>query len=106
MTEQPNLSYIHQLSGGDQAFEEKLMAVVKKELPQEVEIYHKSINSENFREAALIVHKLKHKISILGLEESYRFAEIYEDELRDDRNKKQAEFENILQTMLSFINES
>lgn len=106
MKEQPNLSYIHQLSGGDKAFEDKLLNVVKRELPEEVETYRHSISHGNFKEAAANVHKLKHKISILGLEESYRFAEVYEEELRESENNRQEGFEEILQNMLSFIEES
>lgn len=106
MKEQPNLSYIHQLSGGDKTFENKLLSVVKRELPEEVETYHHSIAEENFVEAAANVHKLKHKISILGLEESYRFAEVYEEELRENENIRQEGFEEILENMLSFIEQS
>ena len=29
--EQPNLSYIHSMSGGDKAFEQKLIAIIKLE---------------------------------------------------------------------------
>lgn len=105
MREQPNLSYIHQLSGGDKEFENRLLNVVRRELPEETKVYHENIQEENFQEAAANVHKLKHKISILGLEESYRFAEIYEEELRDGANIRQGEFETILQTMLAFIKE-
>ncbi|MBT8295636.1 MAG: Hpt domain-containing protein [Gramella sp.] len=101
--EEPNLSYIHQLSGGDPAFETRLLEVVKRELPEECDVWRKNIKNENFAEASNNVHKLKHKISILGLEESYRFAETYEDELRDGHNLRQQEFEEILQLMLSFI---
>ena len=103
MKEQPNFSYIHQLSGGDQNFEIKLLEVVKRELPEEIEIYRRNIQKENYIKASENVHKLKHKISILGLEKSYRLAELYEDELREGRNERQAKFEVILQKMLAFI---
>ncbi|TRO63342.1 Hpt domain-containing protein [Christiangramia sabulilitoris] len=103
MDEQPNLSYIHQLSGGDKAFEARLMEVVKRELPEESQTWRDNISSGNLDDAASSVHKLKHKISILGLEESYRFAETYEDELREGFNIRQEEFEKLLQLMLSFV---
>ncbi len=103
MKEQPNLSYIHQLSGGDKDFENKLLAVVNRELPEEAEIFLRNLKSGDFKEAASNVHKLKHKISILGLEKSYYVAERYEDELREGKNDLQAEFEEILQRMLNFI---
>ncbi|MFV8282747.1 Hpt domain-containing protein [Christiangramia marina] len=106
MNEQPNLNYLHQLSGGDKEFENKLLAVVKREFPEEEDVYLKNIEQGNFIEAASNVHKLKHKISILGLEESYRFAEIYEEELRENDPKKHKSFNEILQKMSDFIAKS
>lgn len=106
MKEQPNLNYLHQLSGGDKEFENKLLAVVKKEFPEEEAVYHENIRQDNFVEAASNVHKLKHKISILGLEESYRFAEIYEEELRENDPGKHQSFTEILQNMRDFITKS
>ena len=37
--EQPNLSYIHSMSGGDKAFEEKIINIIKTEFPLEKEEY-------------------------------------------------------------------
>ncbi|WP_031425259.1 Hpt domain-containing protein [Flavimarina sp. Hel_I_48] len=105
MKEKPNLSYINQLSGGDKIFEGKLLSVIKRELPEEAATYRTSIKNKDFTEAAVNVHKLKHKISILGLEESYLFAENYEEELREDKNVSQSEFEEILHAMSAFIEE-
>lgn len=106
MKEQPNLSYIHQLSGGDKVFEDKLMSVVKRELPEEIFSYRTSIFEKNLLKASSCVHKLKHKISILGLEKSYYFAESYEEDLREGSNTGQQEFEEILQRMLTFIKQT
>lgn len=101
--EQPNLSYINQLSGKDDAFKNKLIAVVKAEFPEEKAVYVKSIASNNFKEAAENVHKLKHKISILGLEKSYGVAVIYEENLLENSTEGQVEFENILQTITNYL---
>ena len=103
MKEKPNLSYIKQLSGGDETFEKKLIGVVKRELPEEIAAYQKNIELNDYLEASSNVHKLKHKISILGLEESYLFAETYEEELRDNKNNRQPAFEEILKAMTFFI---
>ena len=105
MKEQPNLSYINQLSGGDLAFEAKLISIVKRELPQEVEAYKKSLNDKKFQIAADHVHKLKHKISILGLELSYQLAIDYEEDLLNEDLSKQKEFEEVLQIMMRFVEE-
>ncbi len=69
--EQPNLDYIRNLSGGDEAFEAKIIAVLKKELPVEFEDFKNKIQKKNFQESAALVHKLKHKISIFGLKKAY-----------------------------------
>ena len=45
--EQPNLSYINTLSGGDKEFEAQLLDVVKKEFPTEKETYYKNLNNKN-----------------------------------------------------------
>ncbi|MDT0643819.1 Hpt domain-containing protein [Zunongwangia sp. F363] len=106
MKEAPNLSYIHQLSDGNKDFEEKLLNVVRRELPEEIEVFKQNIRNKNYKEASANVHKLKHKISILGLEKTYHLAEDYESELREGENKRQAEFEEKLQMMLAFVQQS
>lgn len=102
--EEPNLSYIHSMSGGNKAFEEKLIGIIKAEFPLEKQEYRDNITSNNYKLAAANVHKLKHKISILGLEKSYEVAVNYEENLIDHKTDGQEEFEAILQIMTDFIN--
>lgn len=102
--EQPNLNYISELSGNDLEFRSTLIEIVKKELPIEIEFYQKSIESDNFFNAAQAVHKLKHKISILGLEKSYYIAEDFENNLNNNSKTLQDEFEAILESMIRFVN--
>ena len=45
--------------------------------------------------AAESVHKLKHKISILGLNKSYYIAEKFEDNLKDNSTELQSDFDAI-----------
>lgn len=101
--EQANLSYIESMSGGDKAFEQKLIDIIQKEFPEEKEVYFNNINAENFKEAAENVHKLKHKISILGLVKSYEVAVDYENNLIDNSTKGKEDFESILQLMTDFL---
>ncbi|GER60016.1 Hpt domain-containing protein [Patiriisocius marinus] len=103
--EQPNLSYIKELSGGDASFEEKLINVVKNELPDEIVEYQNNIEIENYKLAAENVHKLKHKFGIVGLEKSYQVAIDYEAGLLEGNLDLKEEFEAILQLIHSFINE-
>ncbi|MBE7640586.1 Hpt domain-containing protein [Salegentibacter sp. BLCTC] len=103
MEEQANFSYIQQLSGGDKDFEIELLKVIKRELPGEIEVFRKNTQNRAYKNASDSVHKLKHKISILGFEKAYHLAELYEAELREGQNNKQPEFEEILEKMLRFI---
>lgn len=101
--EQPNKSYIKSLSGGDLVFEEKLMAIIKKEFPEEKEVYQTNIKNKNLKLTAENVHKLKHKISVLGLEKSYDIATKYEMNLLEGNTCLNKEFESILDTITHFL---
>ena len=79
MMEKPNLNYLKEISGDDRIFEQKMLEIVKKELPEEIKSYKNFIELQNYNQAAEMVHKIKHKISILGLEKSYQVAIDYEE---------------------------
>lgn len=101
--EQPNSEYINQLAGDNQEFKLKVISILKRELPEEVAFYENQIQSKNYKLAAESVHKLKHKVSILGLEKSYYIAEEYEDNLKEQSTELQSEFESILKAMQDFV---
>lgn len=101
--EQPNSEYINQLAGDNQEFKLKVISILKRELPEEIELYQNYIGSNNYLLAAESVHKLKHKVSILGLEKSYYIAEEYEDNLKDNSTNLQSDFEAILKRMQDFV---
>ncbi|MCB4799404.1 Hpt domain-containing protein [Neotamlana laminarinivorans] len=101
--EQPNLSYIHSMSGGDKAFEQKLINIIKEEFPQEKQAYYNSASAKQLKETAENVHKLKHKISILGLEKSYEIAREYEENLVEGNTNLENEFNNILQNITDYL---
>ncbi|QXP60275.1 Hpt domain-containing protein [Olleya sp. HaHaR_3_96] len=101
--EQPNQSYINNLSGGDEAFKQKLIDIIKKEFPEEKQVYFDNFNAENYKLAADNVHKLKHKISILGLEKSYEVAVAYEISLEDGKTDEKEQFEAILDTITKYL---
>jgi HPt (histidine-containing phosphotransfer) domain-containing protein len=103
--EQPNSNYINELSGEDIEFKQKMITIIKTELPQEIESYEIFISSKNYKATAEMVHKLKHKISVLGLEKSYYIAEEFEDNLKKNSTVLQSEFEEILSVMQKFVND-
>ncbi len=101
--DKPNLSYIKELADGDAEFEADLIAILKKELPKEKEAFIESIRKQHYQNSAEHVHKIKHKISILGLEKSYVFAIDFEEELKNDNPTKYDTFLSILQNMEEFL---
>jgi hypothetical protein len=50
------------------------------------------------------VHKLKHKLNILGLEEAYGLSVIYEEELKKGDTSLAPKFTSILDTIESYLN--
>jgi len=103
--EQPTLETVKQIAGGDLVFEHKLIEIIKWELPLELVEYQEHLASNAFAKAALIVHKLKHKISILHMHKSYKLAERYEDELREGKATLKEDFEDVINGMISFVNQ-
>lgn len=101
--EEANLNYINELSGDNVEFREKIIAIIKEELPEEIKVYESYKASNNFSQMAQSVHKLKHKISILGLEKSYYIAEKYELNLKNNSTEIQLDFEIILKKMQDFV---
>jgi hypothetical protein len=99
----PNLNYIDNLSGEDIEFKFKIIEILKKEISIEKEIYLNSIQSLDYIKTAEIVHKLKHKISMIGLEKDYIVAENYEINLKKQAIFLKNDFEEVLQKMENYI---
>jgi len=102
--EKPNKIYLKQLSDGDVAFENQIISIIKKEFPVEVLEYQNSIKSNDFLKTADNVHKLKHKISILGLERGYEIASEFEKELKNGMKIQQVSFDEILNKISLYLN--
>ncbi len=93
------------MSGGDTGFEQKLINIIKTEFPEEQRTYQTCISNKDYKATSEIVHKLKHKISILGLEKSYQVAAKYELKLLDGQLELKDEFELILATITNYLQE-
>lgn len=102
--ETPNLKYIYDMSGGDKVFEEKMISIIKAELPKEILQFNEAIDSDELQLAAQSVHKLKHKIGLMGLDKSYLKANEFEQNLNANSQVLREEFMDILNNMTIFIN--
>jgi len=99
----PNLEYINQLAGDDLEFRNTFIKILKDEYPVEKLEYIQNIKNSNFEAAAQNVHKLKHKMNILGLEQSYKVAVIFEEELRLGNDRLKDDFMTIMRTIESYL---
>jgi HPt (histidine-containing phosphotransfer) domain-containing protein len=97
MEQQPNLNYIKELSAGDTAFEKKFIGVLKEEIPLEKKEYIHCIANMKYKETGDLVHKLKHKLNILGLTEDYKLAVIFEEALKNKDDQLKDDFLAILE---------
>jgi len=101
--ETPNLKVIEQYAQGDAETKKMLLDIVIEEFPEEKESYYKQFKTKDAKKTQEAVHKIKHKISILGLEKSYEIANKYEVNLLNDSFDLNDEFHQILETITSFI---
>ena len=103
MKEQPNLDYFNQIACGEEAILNSLISILKSEFPQQLESYNQSILEVNFIESAEALHKLKHKVRLLGLEKGYNIANEFENNLREQNMQNKKEFEYVLKNITNFI---
>lgn len=94
--EKPNLSVIKEIAGDDLDFQQNLLEIIKKEFPEEVEDFKKNMASKNYDEASNNVHKIKHKISLLGLVQSFELATNFEKQLKNSQTQLHHKFIEIL----------
>lgn len=101
--EKPNLNYIKELASGSVKFEQKLISIVKREFPEEKAEFLKKYTAKNYSETAEHVHKLKHKIGMMGLENGYNTAIAFEEELKQNKTTLYSEFMLTLDTIEDFL---
>lgn len=101
--EQPSFYQIDKLARGDEEVKNMLIDVIKEEFPLEKNEYFNSFNDNDYKKTKELVHKLKHKISILGLTKSYELASAYEHNLVNNSIEGFKDFEITLATITDFV---
>lgn len=102
--EEPNIEYINKLSRNEEVIKQKFINILKFELPIEIDAYYVSLHLKRWPQTVQCIHKLKNKIAILGLENSYHLADEYEKSEQNSRKKLQIAFEKTLTLMQQFVN--
>ncbi|MEH6680478.1 MAG: Hpt domain-containing protein [Sediminicola sp.] len=103
MTETPNLKYLDDLAQGDEGFRKKFIGILKEEFPSEKQCYLDAMENGFFREASEHVHKIKHKLNVLGVHKSYSLAVRHENELRKGGNKYHMDFLSVLSEIEAYL---
>ncbi len=103
--ELPNLSVIKEISENDMEFQNSIIEILKTEFPQEVDLYKQNFDSKNYFEASNNVHKLKHKISLLGLNNGLQTATAYELALKNGNIELHNDFIKILDKIHVYLYE-
>jgi hypothetical protein len=81
--ETPNLSFIKEIAGDDEIFQKRILEIIKKEFTEEVSLFKTNFSLKKYEDAANDVHKIKHKISLLALEQGSKKASEFEKELKE-----------------------
>ena len=101
--ETPNLNYLKDIAAGDVAFEENILNLLKKELPKDYALFNENFNKKKYKEAAQNVHKIKLKISMLGLKKGLEIASDFEKDLKLNDIKLSQDFINVLKKILVYL---
>lgn len=94
--ETPNLTVIQAIAEDDKEFQDEILSILKKEFAIETENFKKHFEAKRYSEASDSVHKLKHKISLVGLEKGLILAATYEKALKKGDIKLHEKFIDIL----------
>lgn len=103
MNEVPNLDYIKEIAGGNDEFEKKFLNIIQTEFPEEKRDYLQFLEIGQLEESANVVHKIKHKLGILGLTNAYEMAIKYEEDLNSGNTNLKADFAQVLKSVEEFI---
>lgn len=104
--EQPNLDYLKEISDGQPEVIAQFVGIIKKEFPGEYEQYQQLMKEKDSQQAAAVVHKLKHKISILGLMEGRALAVTHEDALKAGDYQHSEAFAAVLEKIEVFLQDN
>jgi len=101
----PNIDYIKKLADGSIEFELKMIKILKEEYPKEKEKFLEYFENDSLMKAADLIHKIKHKFSMLGMEDEYMFSVDFEEQVRAGNIVNYPDFLAILNITDNYIKE-
>ena len=103
MIELPDLSKFDEICDHDQKCKRQMISILKREFPKEKNSFYELFKANKYKDTAAVVHKLKHKIHLLNLEEGYAVASEFEHQLLHNTTELFNHFVNILDTIEQFL---
>lgn len=101
--EEPNLNYIKKIAPGDKEFQHKILSIMRKEIIHESEVYKELLKQKEYKKLSQLIHKIKHKINILGMESSVQIANQIEYDLRTNNIPNLKKIELIIVQVKQFL---
>lgn len=102
--EKPNLDYINIIADGDENFKQQLLVILKKDFQKEKQAFIENFDNKNYKVASEYVHKIKHKISMLGLALDVEIADTFEQDLKNINLSLHKKFVDCLNRITSYLN--
>lgn len=100
--EQPNLSMIQEISS-DQDFQKSILQTIRKEFLEEVKLFEDNFTSQQYENAAIHVHKIKHKVALLGLKQGEQLTDEFEKQLKKGKTQLHKQFLEVLQKIHVYL---
>ncbi|WP_435416649.1 Hpt domain-containing protein [Polaribacter aestuariivivens] len=102
--ETPNLNYVREISGGDKDFEASVLSILKAEFPLEFLAIKKNFENNNYEQVSFDIHKIKHKISMLGMKKSFELASELERNIKNGDLEQYNKFVDVLNRINVYLN--
>lgn len=103
LNETPNLLFLEEQSLNNTEMVQKIINVVKEELPLDIIKYRTALKRKDYIASAEFVHKFKHKISLFSLTESLKITDQHERNLYLNNVSLQSDFDGILNTITHYL---
>ena len=101
--EKPNLNYIKKIASGDEEFQNKILNIIRKEIIHESQEYKNLLDQKEYKKLGQLIHKIKHKMNILGMESSVQIANQIEYDLRSNNISNLYKIELIIVQIKQFL---
>lgn len=73
-----NPDYLENVSGGDTAIREEIVAIFRDQIPEFVNEMKQLLEKKQFYDLGLLAHKAKGSVTVMGMEETAKLLKVFE----------------------------